>query len=102
MVFIHGGAFINGSGSMVDLSPDNLLDENVIVVTFNYRLNVIGKYNNDVQFALLMYEQSIHMCVNQWRTQGVVFSNVCIYIKYIKDVLSNPPQKYFPTFTPAP
>jgi len=42
MVFIHGGAFNYGSGSLDFYSPDYLLDENVIVVTINYRLNVLG------------------------------------------------------------
>lgn len=42
MVFIHGGAFNYGSGSTDFYSPDYLLDENVIVVTFNYRLNALG------------------------------------------------------------
>lgn len=42
MVFVHGGAFNFGSGSLDEYSPDYLLDENVIVVTFNYRLNVLG------------------------------------------------------------
>jgi len=44
MVFIHGGAFNYGSGSLDFYSPDYLLDENVIVVTINYRLNVLGNY----------------------------------------------------------
>lgn len=44
MVFIHGGAFNYGSGSLDFYSPDYLLDENVIVVTINYRLNVLGAY----------------------------------------------------------
>lgn len=43
MVFIHGGAFNFGSGAVKDHSPDYLLDENVIVVTINYRLNVFGR-----------------------------------------------------------
>lgn len=43
MVFIHGGAFNYGSGSLDFYSPDYLLDENVIVVTINYRLNVLGE-----------------------------------------------------------
>lgn len=43
MVFIHGGAFNHGSSALDRFSPDYLLDENVIVVTFNYRLNVFGK-----------------------------------------------------------
>lgn len=43
MVFIHGGSFNQGSSSPDELSPDYLLDENVIVVTINYRINVFGK-----------------------------------------------------------
>jgi len=42
MVFIHGGVFYNGSGSLDFYSPDYLIDENVIVVTINYRLNALG------------------------------------------------------------
>lgn len=49
MVFIHGGAFNRGSASLDKFSPDYLLDENVIVVTVNYRLNVLGKHNQ-IQF----------------------------------------------------
>lgn len=44
MVFVHGGAFNFGSGSTDIYSPDYLLDENVIVVTINYRLNVLGVF----------------------------------------------------------
>jgi len=46
MVFIHGGAFTFGSASGFEYTPDYLINENVIVVTFNYRLNVFGKYND--------------------------------------------------------
>jgi len=48
MVFIHGGAFYQGSGG-TSASPGNLYDGtylaaagNVIVVTFNYRLGALG------------------------------------------------------------
>lgn len=44
MIFIHGGIFNYGSSTLDKFSPDYLLDENVVVVTFNYRLNVFGKY----------------------------------------------------------
>jgi bile salt-stimulated lipase len=44
MVFIHGGAFSCGSGTLDFYSPDYLIDENVIVVTINYRLNVLGEH----------------------------------------------------------
>jgi carboxylesterase type B len=44
MVWIHGGGFILGSGDRDIYGPDFLVDENVVVVTFNYRLGVLGKY----------------------------------------------------------
>ncbi|XP_063704824.1 juvenile hormone esterase-like [Culicoides brevitarsis] len=42
MVYIHGGGFIFGSGNVSDHSPEYLVQEGVVVVTFNYRLNVLG------------------------------------------------------------
>ncbi|CAI6351175.1 unnamed protein product [Macrosiphum euphorbiae] len=48
MIFIHGGAFNYGCGSVNEYSPDYLLDENVIVVTLNYRLNALGFLNLDI------------------------------------------------------
>jgi hypothetical protein len=44
MVWIHGGGFILGSGDRDVYGPDFLIDEHVVVVTFNYRLGVLGKY----------------------------------------------------------
>jgi len=37
---IHGGSFAFGAGSMY--GPAYLLDRNVILVTFNYRLSSLG------------------------------------------------------------
>nr|AVE15907.1 CarE [Rhopalosiphum maidis] len=48
MIFIHGGAFNYGCGSVNEQSPDYLLDENVIVITLNYRLNALGFLNLDI------------------------------------------------------
>ncbi|XP_041968873.1 juvenile hormone esterase-like [Aricia agestis] len=42
LVFVHGGGFAYGSGSTDFHGPDYLIDKNVIVITFNYRLNVFG------------------------------------------------------------
>lgn len=42
MVWIHGGGFSFGSGSQTWFSPEYLLIENVIVVTMNYRLHILG------------------------------------------------------------
>ena len=45
MVFIHGGGHSSGSGSLY--GPAYLLDkQNVILVTFNYRLGILGKHIN--------------------------------------------------------
>ncbi len=42
MVWIHGGAFALGSGSMAGYSGLNLAEKGVVVVTINYRLGPFG------------------------------------------------------------
>lgn len=42
MAFIHGGAFMMGSGSRELYGPDHLIQTGVMVVTFNYRLGPFG------------------------------------------------------------
>lgn len=42
MVWIHGGGFSAGSGSSELYGPDFLLAHDVIVVTINYRLGLLG------------------------------------------------------------
>lgn len=55
MAYVHGGAFNYGSGSTDEYSPDNLLDENVIVVTINYRLNALGQCTKIELFLNIKY-----------------------------------------------
>ena len=43
MVWIYGGGFMFGKGSSVFYGPDYLLERDVIVVHFNYRMNVFGR-----------------------------------------------------------
>ena len=43
MVFIHGGNYNEGSGNMYDGSVLASYGE-VIVITINYRLGILGKY----------------------------------------------------------
>lgn len=43
MLFIHGGSYMEGSGNMFDGSILAAYG-NVIVVTMNYRLGVLGKF----------------------------------------------------------
>ncbi|XP_039749174.1 juvenile hormone esterase-like [Pararge aegeria] len=42
IVFIHGGGFMYGSGNDDNYGCDHLVDQNVVVVTMNYRLDVPG------------------------------------------------------------
>ncbi|KAJ8706772.1 hypothetical protein PYW07_012850 [Mythimna separata] len=53
MVYLHGGAFVRGQKTELDLSPKFLVRHDVIVVTFNYRVGPYGflcvseaEYNN--------------------------------------------------------
>lgn len=42
MVFIHGGGFRDGSGGPLMYGPNYLVEKGVILVTLNYRLEVLG------------------------------------------------------------
>lgn len=44
-VFIHGGGYVGGTGS--NYGPNLLLDEDVILVTPNYRLGILGFLNSE-------------------------------------------------------
>lgn len=41
--WIHGGAFLLGTGAHQARGPEYFMDHEVIVVTINYRLGVFGK-----------------------------------------------------------
>ncbi|KAB0804411.1 hypothetical protein PPYR_01381 [Photinus pyralis] len=47
MCWIHGGGFLSGSGNSDWYGPDYLLKENVVLVTINYRLGILGFLNFD-------------------------------------------------------
>jgi len=42
MVFIHGGGFVSGSGARALYGADNFMDKDIVLVTFNYRISVLG------------------------------------------------------------
>ena len=42
MVWIHGGAFVSGSGKFWDYGPQYFMDGGVILVSINYRLGPLG------------------------------------------------------------
>ncbi|XP_067206770.1 uncharacterized protein [Linepithema humile] len=45
MVWIHGGGFFVGSGDDTFYGPDHIVQKNVVLVTLNYRLGVLGFLN---------------------------------------------------------
>jgi carboxylesterase type B len=42
MVWIHGGCYNRGSGTSIVYGPDHILTEDVVLVTINYRLGLLG------------------------------------------------------------
>ncbi|CAG9560788.1 unnamed protein product [Danaus chrysippus] len=42
LFYVHGGAFILGSGGKLMYGPDFIVKKEVILVTFNYRLGILG------------------------------------------------------------
>lgn len=72
MVFIHGGGYQEGSSSEAFYGPDFLMDKNIVLVTFNYRLGPFGFLSlgsdvipknvalKDQQFALKWVHENIN------------------------------------------
>jgi carboxylesterase type B len=42
MVFLHGGAFVMGGGSSYFFGPKLLMEQNIVLVTVQYRLGALG------------------------------------------------------------
>ncbi|XP_023246841.1 esterase FE4-like [Copidosoma floridanum] len=51
MVWIHGGGFVVGSGGGLLYGPDYFLKKDIVLVTINYRLGVLGFLNFDDEVA---------------------------------------------------
>ncbi|WP_430592832.1 carboxylesterase/lipase family protein [Humidisolicoccus flavus] len=45
MVWIHGGAYTQGAGSLPEYDGELLAAEGVVLVTFNYRLGALGNFD---------------------------------------------------------
>lgn len=43
IILIHTGAFYSGAGTSVVGGPHYVTDQNIVLVTFNYRLASLGK-----------------------------------------------------------
>lgn len=42
MFWVHGGSFTSGSGDAWWFGPNLLVNEDIVVITFNYRLGILG------------------------------------------------------------
>ncbi|XP_065341495.1 esterase E4-like, partial [Cloeon dipterum] len=47
MVWIHGGGMVEGSSSVQLTGPEILMDKDIVLVTLNYRLGLLGLLNLD-------------------------------------------------------
>ncbi|KAF0291506.1 Esterase FE4 [Amphibalanus amphitrite] len=83
MVYIHGGGFFFGSGDADEYGPHYLMDEPVVLVTFNYRLGPFGFFTTHDAAAPGNYGMLDQVLLLQWvqdniaalRTLAVVLSD---------------------------
>lgn len=47
LVYIHGGGFVSGSSLYESGAPDYFLENDIIFVSFNYRLGIFGFYTTE-------------------------------------------------------
>lgn len=56
MVWIYGGSFLDGSNNASVYGPDFFMEQDVVLVTFNYRLGALGtiilSYNRLTSFSI--------------------------------------------------
>lgn len=45
MVWLNPGGFLSGSGDSLMFGPEHLIEEDVVIVTFNYRIGALGFLN---------------------------------------------------------
>ncbi|XP_018055008.1 PREDICTED: esterase FE4-like [Atta colombica] len=72
LVFVHGGAYVTGSSDSNLYAPDYLLEQDIILITLNYRLSVLGFFSTtnqvapgnyglkDIKMALEWIQENIH------------------------------------------
>ncbi|XP_077888571.1 cocaine esterase [Ictidomys tridecemlineatus] len=71
MVWIHGGALVMGSGSMLDCSILAAI-ENVLVVSIQYRLGVLGFFSTGDQHATGNWGYLDQVAALRWVQQNIV------------------------------
>ncbi|GAB0091514.1 hypothetical protein DMENIID0001_063660 [Sergentomyia squamirostris] len=73
MVFFHGGGFQSGTGGKVFYGPDYLLDEDVILVSGNYRLGVFGFLSTNTLDSPGNYGLKDQSLILKWVQENIGF-----------------------------
>ncbi|KAL1513312.1 hypothetical protein ABEB36_002734 [Hypothenemus hampei] len=73
MVWIHGGAFTGGDSSYDSYAPDFLLDENVVFVSFNYRLGVLGFLSTENKVVSGNWGLKDQVLALQWARENIEY-----------------------------
>lgn len=72
MVWIHGGAFNNGSGNSGQFPPDLFLGDDVIFVSINYRLGVLGFMSTGDRHAAGNYGMKDMVLALKWVQRNIL------------------------------
>ena len=54
MVFIHPGGFYGFSGQSTNFGPQYLMDQDIVLVTINYRLGALGNFRRLAAHAIIL------------------------------------------------
>ncbi|GAB6030711.1 hypothetical protein CHUAL_007564 [Chamberlinius hualienensis] len=72
MVFIHGGAFMSGSGSSSLYGAERFMDKNIVLVTINYRLGPFGFLSTADEVAPGNYGMLDQTLALQWVRHHII------------------------------
>ena len=87
MVFIHGGGFISGAGSLSAFDSTNIVTyggKNVVVITINYRLGALGFFASEE----LYNENMKNYNISSYGGLNGIYDQI-IAIKWIKKYISS-------------
>ncbi|XP_078042686.1 venom carboxylesterase-6 [Augochlora pura] len=51
LVYVHGGKYLMGSNNSTEQSPEYLMDQDIVLVTLNYRLSIMGFFSTENRVA---------------------------------------------------
>ncbi|ERL92111.1 hypothetical protein D910_09432 [Dendroctonus ponderosae] len=73
MFWIYGGGFFAGAGDFSFYDPTPLLEDDVVVVTFNYRLNVFGFLSTEDEVAPGNAALKDQLMALKWTRENIAF-----------------------------